>query len=193
MKKQIHLVKKMSSLMKPLLALSILILYSNTNILLSQNWDEVVKAVASDRAANDWFGYSVSISGDYAIVGAKQEDHNEVGGQFLDKAGAAYILKNNSGTWTVVQKLVAQDRAEDDEFGYSVAISGDYAIVGAPKKTIKVGFDLKTYAGAAYIFKNTSGTWTQVNRLVASDRETFDEFGHSVAISGDFAIVGATV
>lgn len=177
--------------MKPLLALAILILYSNTNILLSQNWDEVVKAVASDRAANDWFGYSVSISGDYAIVGAKQEDHNEVGGQFLDKAGAAYILKNNSGTWTVVQKLVAQDRAEDDEFGYSVAISGDYAIVGAPKKTIKVGFDLKTYAGAAYIFKNTSGTWTQVNRLVASDRETFDEFGHSVAISGDFAIVGA--
>ena len=58
--------------MKPLMALAILFLSCNTNVLLSQNWDEVVKAVASDRAANDMFGYSVSISGDYAIVGAKQ-------------------------------------------------------------------------------------------------------------------------
>jgi hypothetical protein len=53
MKKQIHLVNRLSGLMKPLKVLAILILYSNTNILLSQNWDEVVKAVASDRAAND--------------------------------------------------------------------------------------------------------------------------------------------
>ncbi len=191
MKKQIHLVKKMSSLMKPLLALAILFLYSNTNILEAQSWNEVMKAVASDRGANDLFGYSVSISGDYAIVGAKQEDHNATGGQFLDNAGAAYILKKNSDTWTVVQKIVAADRAANDEFGASVAISGDYAIVGAPRKTIKVGFDMEAYAGAAYIFRNTSGTWKMLRKVVAVEPKFGDEFGYSVAISEDFAIVGA--
>jgi hypothetical protein len=190
MKNQIHLVKKFD-LIKPLLLLVIIVLSNKTNSLFAQNWDEIVKAVASDRASNDWFGYSVSISGDYAIVGAKQEDHNATGGQFLDKAGAAYILKNNSGTWTVVQKLVASDRATDDEFGTSVAISGDYAIVGAPRKTVKVGFDLQSYAGSAYIFKNTSGTWSQLSKLVSKEPNFADEFGYSVAISEDYAIVGA--
>jgi hypothetical protein len=188
--KKIPAVIRQSSLMKPLIALAILFLSCNTNILLSQNWDEVVKAVASDRALYDRFGYSVSISGDYAIVGAYMEDHDLTGGKFLDKAGAAYILKNNSGTWTVVQKLVALDRAEDDEFGFSVAIFGDYAIVGAPRKTIKVGFDLESYAGAAYIFKNTSGTWSQQSKLVSKEPNFADEFGYSVAISEDYAIVG---
>ncbi|MEZ4799743.1 MAG: FG-GAP repeat protein [Flavobacteriales bacterium] len=150
-----------------------------------------MKAVSTDRSADDWFGYSVSISGDYAIVGANQEDYNATGSQFLSKAGAAYILRNNSGTWTVVQKIVASDRAADDEFGYSVAISGDYAIVGAPKKNIVVGFDLETTAGAAYIFKNTAGIWSQVQKIVASDRESGDRFGSTVAISGDYTIVGA--
>lgn len=176
---------------KSLVALALLILSGISNSLLAQNWDEVVKAVATDRSADDWFGYSVSISGDYAIVGANQEDYNATGGQFLSKAGAAYILKNNSGTWTVVQKIVAFDRAADDEFGYSVAISGDYAIVGAPKKDVTVGFDLASSGGAAYIFKNTTGTWSQVQRIVASDRESNDQFGRSVAISGDYVIVGA--
>jgi hypothetical protein len=186
-----YLVKRLPGLVKPFVALAILILSSKANILMAQNWDEVVKAVASDRASSDWFGYSVSISGDYAIVGAKQEDHNAAGGQFLDNAGAAYILKNNSGTWTVVQKLVASDRATDDEFGASVAISGDYAIVGAPRKTVKVGFDNQSYAGSAYIFKNTSGTWSQLSKLVSKEPNFADEFGYSVAISEDYAIVGA--
>ncbi len=176
---------------KTLRVLALFVLSTIANSLFAQNWDEVVKAVATDRAANDLYGYSVSISGDYAIVGAKQEDHNAAGGQFLENAGAAYILKNNSGTWTVVQKLVASDRATDDEFGSSVAISGDYAIVGAPRKTIKVGFDLESYAGAAYIFKNTFGTWSQLSKLVSKEPNFADEFGYSVAISEDYAIVGA--
>lgn len=169
----------------------LLFLASYSNTVFAQNWDEVVKAVATDRGANDWFGYSVSISGDYAIVGAKQEDHNASGGQFLDKAGAAYILKNNSGTWTVVQKIVAPDRAANDEFGASVAISGDYAIVGAPRKNIQVGFDMEAYAGAGYLFRNKSGTWSLVGKLVAEEPKFGDEFGYSVAITDKYAIVGA--
>ena len=172
-------------------ALALFILTGFSNSLFAQNWDEVVKAVATDRAASDLFGYSVAISGDYAIVGANQEDHNATGGQFLDNAGAAYILKNNSGTWTVIQKIVAADRAADDEFGTSVAISGDYAIVGAPRKTATVGFELNSAAGAAYVFKNTDGTWSQLQKIQASDRETGDEFGYSVAISENHVIIGA--
>ncbi|HOY48103.1 MAG TPA: T9SS type A sorting domain-containing protein [Flavobacteriales bacterium] len=183
--------KILFTLVKPLLTLALFILSGNVSNLFAQNWDEVVKAVATDRAAADLFGYSVAISGDYAIVGANQEDHNATGGQFLDNAGAAYILRNNSGTWTVVQKIVAADRDADDEFGTSVAIWGDYAIVGAPRKTATVGFELNSAAGAAYIFKNTAGTWSQLQKIVASDRETGDEFGYSVAISENYVIIGA--
>lgn len=176
---------------KWLVAFALLILSATSNSLFAQSWDEVVKVVAPDRALADLFGYSVSISGDYAIVGAKQEDHNATGGQYLDNAGAAYILKNESGTWTVVQKIVAEDRAADDEFGTSVAIYGDYAIVGAPRKTATVGFELNSAAGAAYIFKNTDGQWSQLQKIQASDRETGDEFGYAVAISENYVIIGA--
>lgn len=176
---------------KWLVALVLLVLPAISNSLLAQSWDEVVKVVAPDRALVDLFGYSVSISGDYAIVGAKQEDHNATGGQYLENAGAAYILKNESGAWTVVQKIVANDRAADDEFGTSVAIYGDYAIVGAPRKTATVGFELNSNAGAAYIFKNTDGQWSQLQKIQASDRETGDEFGYAVAISENYVIIGA--
>lgn len=176
---------------KSFIVFALLVISGFSNSLIAQNWDEVVKAVATDRALADLFGYSVSISGDYAIVGAKQEDHNATGGQFLDNAGAAYILRNNSGTWTVVQKIVAADRAADDEFGTSVAIWGDYAIVGAPRKTATVGFELNSAAGAAYVFKNTNGTWSQLQKIQASDREFGDEFGYSVAISENYVIIGA--
>jgi hypothetical protein len=138
MKNLLPLPNKCLITMKLLIAFALFVLSGISNSLFAQNWDEVVKAVATDRAASDLFGYSVAISGDYAIVGANQEDHNATGGQFLDNAGAAYILRNNAGTWTVVQKIVASDRAADDEFGTSVAISGDYAIVGAPRKTATV-------------------------------------------------------
>jgi hypothetical protein len=192
MKKPLPLQHKfLATSAKSFIVFAFLVLSGIANGLFAQNWDEAVKAVASDRAAFDLFGYSVSISGDYAIVGAKQEDHNATGGQFLDNAGAAYILKNDSGKWTVVQKLVAPDRAEDDEFGASVAICGDYAIVGAPRKTVKVGFDMQAYAGAAYIFRNTSGTWKTLGKLLAEEPKFGDEFGYSVAISENYAIVGA--
>ena len=192
MKKTLPLQHKfLTTSTKSFLAFAFIVLSGNVASLFAQNWDQVVKAVASDRATNDRFGYSVSISGDYAIVGAYYEDNNATGGQFLENAGAAYILRNNSGTWTVVQKIVAADRAADDEFGTSVAISGDFAIVGAPKKTATVGFELNSAAGAAYIFKNTAGTWSQLQKIVASDRETGDEFGYSVAISENYVIIGA--
>ena len=160
----------------------------------AQTWDEALKAVASDRAAGDRFGYSVSISGNYAIVGAYGEDEDTSGGNNANAAGSAYIFeRNGSGNWTQAQKIVASDRAADDLFGYSVSISGDYAIVGAYQEDQDAsGSSFASAAGSAYIFeRGGSGNWTQKQKIVASDRAFDDNFGYFVSISGSYAIVGA--
>ena len=88
-------------------------------------WGAEVKITASDAEFNDYFGNSVSISGDYAIVGAYGEDNNGY------SAGAAYIFHRSGTSWTEQAKITASDVQAYDYFGYSVSISGDYAIVGA--------------------------------------------------------------
>lgn len=192
MKKNQLLLKSITNFVKPIMGLAIFVLVSNTNSVFAQNWDQIIKTVASDRGELDYFGFSVAISGDYAIVGAYQEDEDATGGNFLNRAGSAYIFKNNAGTWYQVQKIVASDRGADDNFGFSVAISGDYVIVGAYQEDHDLSGDNNLdYAGAAYIFKNNAGIWSEVQKIVASDRDAWDEFGRSVAISGDYAIVGA--
>jgi uncharacterized UPF0146 family protein len=154
-------------------------------------WKQQQKLVASDRTEGDMFGYSVSIDGDYAIVGAYGQDSAVGGGDYKSYAGAAYIFELEGDTWKQQQKLVASDRTESDYFGKSVSIDGDYAIVGAYGQDSAVGGgDYKSYAGAAYIFKNADDSWTQVKKLVASDRTAGDYFGCSVSIDGDYAIVG---
>ena len=163
-----------------------------TTLSFGQNWNEVIKATASDRGQGDNFGISVAISGNYAIVGAFFEDQDTSGANSLSESGSAYIFENVSGTWIFQQKIVASDRAQGARFGVSVAISGDYAIVGADSEDKdSSGANAIASAGAAYIFKNNAGTWTEVQKIVATDRSITDYFGVSVAISGDFAIVGA--
>ena len=174
------------------MVLALFIVESNTNSVFAQNWDQIIKMIASDREADDQFGISVAISGDYAIVGAVLEDHNTTGGAFLNNSGSAYIFKNNAGTWSEVQKIVASDRGANDFFGISVAISGDYAIVGAYQEDHDTtGGAFLNNAGSAYIFKNNAGTWSEMQKIVASDRGDGDYFGNSVAISGDYVIVSA--
>ncbi len=145
-------------------------------------FEEVNKLMASDADTTSYFGYSVSISGDYAIVGANYDD------RVLTNAGAAYVFKKNStGQFEEVNKLMVSDAQAEDNFGNSVSISGDYAIVGARYEDAG-GSD----AGAAYVFKkNSTGQFEEVNKLMASDAQLSDQFGNSVSISGDYAIVGA--
>lgn len=149
-------------------------------------YSEVKKLTAPDGAASDYFGYSVSISGVYAIVGAYGED---AGGS---SAGAAYIFNRDRGgmyNWGYVRKLRASDDTAGDYFGRSVAISGSYAIVGAYKND-----DDGTDSGSAYIFYRYQGgtdIWGQYKKLTASDAAAGDYFGYSVGISGSYAIVGA--
>jgi len=158
------------------------------------NWNQVQKIFASDRAWNDVFGGTVSISGNYAIVGAYLEDEDPAGGSTLDRAGSAYVFeRNGGGTWNQVQKIVASDRAVDDRFGVSVSISDSHAIVGAYwEDHDAAGGSWMDFAGSAYVFeRDVSGNWNQVQKIVASDRAADDWFGRSVSISGSYAIVGA--
>lgn len=158
------------------------------------NWVEVQKLVASDREADDRFGHAVSICNDYAIVGTRKEDHDAAGGNYLEGSGSAYIFERDmNGNWVEVQKIVAADRAEDDEFGYAVGISGNTVIVGAHLEDEDPGGgNTINAAGSAYIFnRDSSGTWNQKQKLIASDREIADYFGDKVSISGDLAIISA--
>ena len=150
------------------------------------NLGQVKKLIASDAANRDYFGTSVSISGETIVVGANFED-----GSGTDR-GAAYVFMRNQGgsnNWGEVKKLTASDAADQDLFGRSLEINGDTIIVGADFED-GTGSD----RGAAYIFmRNLGGTnnWGQVKKITASDTADLDLFGTSVAISADTAVVGA--
>ena len=157
-------------------------------------WTQQQKIQASDKQAYDFFGFSVSISedGNTAIVGAYGED---TGGS---DAGAAYIFTRSGTSWSEQQKIQASDKQASDQFGRSVSISddGNTAIVGAYlEDTGATEEDTGvTDAGSAYIFTRSGTTWTQQRKIQASDKQAYDRFGWSVAISGDgeTTIVGAT-
>ena len=138
-----------------------------------------VKLTPSDGAVWDCFGYSVSISGEYAIVGAHYD--NDKG----NNSGSAYIFKRDGTGWTEQAKVTASDGAAYDEFGRSIAISGDCAIVGAYYDD-----DNGSNSGSAYIFKRDNSSWSEQAKIIANDGAVDDHFGCSVAISGDYAIVG---
>lgn len=156
------------------------------------SWNQVQKIVAPDRNVGDLFGASVAISGNYIVVGAYQEDENASGSGTVSNSGSAYVFKNNSGTWAFQQKIVASDRFTDDFFGQSVAIDGQYIIVGAwSEDENAAGGATLAQAGSAYVYKNTADVWTQTQKIVASDRAAADYFGWSVALSGNYAVIGA--
>jgi hypothetical protein len=146
-----------------------------------ESWIQEAKLTALDAGAYDQFGCSVSISGQSAIVGALygNKDGND--------CGCAYIFKRDSASWIQHAKLVAPDGTVGDKFGSCVSICGGLAIVGA------VGNDcyLQIDSGSAYVFSEDKTGWLQQAKLVASDRDDFDEFGVSVSIAGGYAVVGA--
>jgi len=146
-------------------------------------WTQQAHLFASDGAAFDYFGVSVAIFGDTAVVGAWDDD--TPGGP---DAGSAYVFVRSGGVWTEQAHLFASDGAADDHFGgVYIAISGDTAVVGANSDDTPGGWD----AGSAYVFVRSGGVWTEQAHLFASDGATDDLFGQSVAISGDTVVVGA--
>jgi len=160
-------------------------------------WIQIKKIVSSDLASGDYFGGSVAISGEYVIVGAFGEDENASGTSFMSAAGSAYIFKQSYGgadNWGQIKKIVASDRAANDQFGYSVAISGNYAVVSAAYESEDAsGANTISGAGSAYIFEKDQGgidAWGQIKKIVSSDRAVDDNFGNSVVISDSLIVVG---
>src|SRR5262249_21705547 len=147
-------------------------------------WTKQQKLAAEEGAAIEGVGFAVAISGDTVVIGAETDDIGEKINQ-----GSAYVFARSGGAWTQRQKLTADDGAANDGFGFSVAISGDTVVVSARSKSVG--------QGAAYVFTRSltpnGATWTQQQQLTADDGEGGDAFGHSVAVSGDTVVVGASL
>jgi cysteine-rich repeat protein len=136
--------------------------------------------LAYDAANSDEFGSSVAISGDTVVVGARYDDDKG------SNSGAAYVYVRSGSSWSLQQKLIASDGAENDYFGSSVAIDGDTLVVGAYDADIN-----GAGSGAAYVYTRSGNVWLQQDKLTGSDSVSNDHFGWSVAISGETLVVGA--
>lgn len=145
-------------------------------------WTEQQKLTASDNPTRPFFGKSVEIAGETAIVGAEQD----VIGSNVSQ-GSAYIFVRSGATWTEQQKLTPSDGAVTDHFGFDVALSGDTAIVGSYSDDVGSNQN----QGSAYVFARSGTVWTEQQKLTASDGGALDRFGISVSISGSSVIVGA--
>jgi hypothetical protein len=141
-------------------------------------WIQEAKLVLPDPASGDLFGCSVALSGDTALVGAVEDDL--VNGS-LDEEGTATVFVRNGGVWTAQQVLEPPAAEDHGEFGYSVALSGDIALVGQPEMD----------AGAGHVFVRSGSSWSRQPVLLPSDPQAQDHFGESVALSGNTAVVGA--
>lgn len=158
---------------RALLAGSVLICASSAQ---AQTANEELKLLANDGATGDTLGIAVSISNGIALVGAALDDDNG------SNSGSAYLFDTSSGQQ--IAKLLPNDGAAGDVFGAYVAISGNFAVVGAIRDD-----DNGTDSGSVYLFDVNSGQ--QLAKLLPDDGNASDYFGNSVDISGDVVIIGA--
>lgn len=151
----------------------------------NDNWGLQKKLRASDAAYNDEYGTAVAISGDYAVVGAHYNDDGAI------DSGSAYLYYRNKGgtnKWGEVKKLLPDKPSTQGYFGRSMAMNGDYILIGAEGADTDVNG-----SGAAYIYYSNQGgqdNWGQQATLSASDATFAQWFGRSVAIDGNYVIVG---
>src|SRR5262249_26694647 len=145
-------------------------------------WTRQQQLIADDRTSEDLFGFSVAISGDTVVAGAPLDVNGANTSQ-----GSAYVFTRIGEVWTKQQKLTPNDGAGGAHFGFSVALSGDTVVVGAVSDDIAANAD----QGSAYIFTRSGADWTQREKLIATDGAAKDNFGVSVALSGDTVAVGA--
>jgi len=167
-------------------------------------WTQQAYVKASNTEPNDYFGSSVALSGDTLAVGARYEDSPTTGvnGNQADNsvsdAGAVYVFVRSGTTWTQQAYVKASNTGAVDYFGYSVALSGDTLAVGAwgeasPATGVNgnQADNSASAAGAIYVFVRSGTTWTQQAYVKASNTGASDQFGLSVALSGDTLVVSA--
>ncbi|MHC4303646.1 MAG: thrombospondin type 3 repeat-containing protein [Planctomycetota bacterium] len=149
------------------------------------SWIEEQKLLATPPAAADEFGFAVAVSGPVAVVGTPRDDE-ACGGAATCDTGAVYVFRYDGEAWVLEQKLTAPDAAPQDYFGYAVAVSGDTIFVGA-----RVDDDGGTSTGSVYVYRHNGASWVERPKLHAADAQEFDLFGHSIALDGDLALIGA--
>jgi hypothetical protein len=146
------------------------------------SWVQQAKLVDPDGAADDKFGNAIAAEGDLVAVAASSD---AIGASSLQ--GSAHVFRRDAGAWTRVQRLTASDGAAANYFGSSIAMSRGTLLVGAFFAASAPGVS----GGAAYVFDQAGGLWSQTAKLVQADAQAGDFFGVSVAIDGDMAIIGA--
>ena len=167
-------------------------------------WQQEAYLKASTTDTEDWFGFSVALSGDTLAVAAVGEDSAAagVGGDqdddSADTSGAVYVFQRTGSTWQQEAYIKASNPGAFDNFGWSVALSGDVLVVGATGEASAAqgvdgdqGDNTAADSGAAYVFRRSGSTWQQEAYLKASNAEAGDGFGNSVALSGDVLAVAA--
>ncbi|MBO6740475.1 MAG: FG-GAP repeat protein [Phycisphaerales bacterium] len=172
---------------------------SSTTIVVGAKWDDdngadsgsaylfdrttgqqIVKLLPDDGLAGDWFGSSVAIRDNVALIGANKSGFTQA------DPGAAYLF--NATTGQQIAKLIPEDSAPNDRFGSSVAISGDIALIGAPGCNNRCNNN-DANPGSAYLFD--INTRKQIAKLMPNDAAESDSFGGVVALSDNLAIIGA--
>ncbi len=167
-------------------------------------WHHQAYVKASNPDAGDWFGWSVSISGDTMVVGAPNERSSATGvngdqaSNTAPAAGAAYVFGRQGAVWSQQAYLKASNTQGGDLFGYSAAVLGDTVVVSAQQESSSAtgvngnqADNASMSAGAAYIFVRSGGEWHQEAYLKASNTGALDVFGESVALTDDLVVVGA--
>jgi FG-GAP repeat len=146
------------------------------------NWVLMQKITDATGDADAYFGRSVSISGNYVIVGSLGDDVGANANQ-----GSASIYQYLAGNWVLMQKITDATGDIDDLFGYTVSVSGNYAIVGSTSDDVGANAN----QGSASIYQYLAGNWVLMQKITDAAGNVGDLFGHSVSISGNYAIVGA--
>lgn len=142
--------------------------------------------------SNDQFGWSVAVDADTVVVGALREDSNATGvngdpnNNDAFHSGAAYVFVRNGSTWSQQAYLKAHNTHSGANFGSSVGVDGNTVVVGAERES-----GILNVSGAAYVFVRNGSSWSQQAYLKAFNVDSNDNFGRSVAVSGDVVAVGA--
>ncbi|HIH29108.1 MAG TPA: hypothetical protein HA260_04830, partial [Thermoplasmata archaeon] len=166
-----------------ILIMCILLTITTTSAVISQNknqppqqsaradWTQIQKLFEFNCDSSDAFGTSLAVDGNTALIGSTGDD------DVVENSGSVYVYVWSGTTWTRQTKLLASDAEQYDQFGVSVAIDGDIALIGASYKD-----DQGSYSGAAYVFTRTGTTWTQQTKLLSTDGDSEDYFGCDVAL-----------
>ena len=144
------------------------------------NWGQSAKLTPSAPLAWDSFGSSLSLAGEYALIGAPAI--GTISGTYL---GYSTIFKNEGGSWTEKSRLTPDDGANNDRFGSAVALHRGLALIGSP-----LDDDYGEASGSAYIFQQNGENWPQIRKIAPPDTGEGDQFGSAVAINGDYSLIG---